>query len=78
MDLSDDENIRSEFISYFENSYNGTVRGRDLRRQKETLQLPIQLWIILCHVLNYFPGANDSVEGFYNALQSSITTTRHD
>ena len=67
-DLSDDEDIPTEFIIYFETSYIGTVRGRGLRPRRETPQFPIELWNVHDRVLNDLPKANNAVQGFHNAL----------
>ena len=75
LDLSDDEDIPTEFLVYFETTYIGTVRGRGYRQRRETPQFPIELWNVRERVLNDLPRSNNAVEGFHNALQSSITST---
>lgn len=74
-DLSDDEDIPAEFITYSETTYIGMVRGRGLRQRRETRLFPIQLRNARDRLLNDLPRSNNSVEGFHNALRSSITST---
>ena len=51
------------------------MRGQVLRRRRETPPFPIEFWNVRERVLNDLPRANNAVEGFHNALQSSITST---
>ena len=51
------------------------LRGRGHRQRRETPKFPIHMWNVRQRVLNDLPRANNSVEGFHNALRSSITST---
>ena len=61
--IKDDEDIPSAFISYFESTYIGVVRGRGLRIRRDQPTLPIEIWSVLSRVNNDLPRSNNSLEG---------------
>ena len=73
--LADNDNVPSAFISYFECTYIGIVRGRGGRQRRDLPMFPIALWNVRSRLENNLPKSNNSVEGFHNALRSSITST---
>ncbi|XP_068213872.1 uncharacterized protein [Palaemon carinicauda] len=70
-ELSEDELLPMEFISYFELAYIGAIRGR-CRRREESLY-PITIWNMRSRVINKLPRTNNALEGFHSALNQSIT-----
>ena len=68
--LSEDENIPIEFVSYFELNYIGVMRGRTRR---ENPLYPASFWNVKKRVDEGLSRTNNAVEGFHSALRSSIT-----
>ena len=73
-ELIEDDDVPVELIIYFEATYNGVLRGRGARRRREAPLFPIEIWNMRDRVLNDLPRLNNSVEGFHNALRSSVTS----
>ena len=73
--LVDCDEIPSAFVSYFEYTYIGIRRGRGERQQRDVPLFPINLWNVRSRVENDLPRSNNAVEGFHNALRSSITSS---
>ncbi len=73
-DLSDNDDIPSEFITYFERTYIGIVRGRGSRRRREEPIFPVEIWNVHNRTLNGLPRTNNGAEAYHNALRSSITS----
>ena len=67
-ELSEDEDIPEEFLSYFELSYIGVMRGRGSNRRRSTPLFPIPMWNIHSRVQNCMPCTNNSVDGFNNVF----------
>ena len=70
-DLIDDEEIPAEFISYFDLTYIGVVRGRGARRRRESPTFPIAVWNVNQHILQDLPRTNNAAEGFHSAIKRS-------
>ena len=68
IELSDDDNFPQELVSYFETHYIG---GERRRRVEPTF--PIALWNVFERVEHNRSRTNNSIEGYHNALQSSMT-----
>ena len=63
--LSEDENIPIEFVSYFELNYIGVMRGRTTR---ENPLYPVSFWNVKKKVDEDLPRTSNVVEGFHSAL----------
>ncbi|XP_066969100.1 uncharacterized protein [Macrobrachium rosenbergii] len=73
IELSDDDDLPQELVSYFEMHYIGGERGRGERRRRVEPTFPIALWNIFERVKLNRSRTNNSIEGYHNALQSSMT-----
>lgn len=73
--LTDDIDIPSEFVTYFESTYIGSIQGRGNRQKRSSPTFPIQTWNVTKRVAADLPRSNNSIEGFHSALKSSITST---
>lgn len=73
VELTDDEDIPQELVSYFETYYIGGERGRGPNRRRIEPLFPIKLWNVYGRTCDGMARTNNSVEGFHNALQSSVT-----
>ena len=69
-ELSENELLPMEFISYFELTYIGAIRGR--RRRREAPLYPITFWNMRSRVMNKLPRTNNALEGFHSALNQSL------
>ena len=72
--LCEDERVPADFISYFEYAYIGISRGRGNRIRRDKPLFPVKLWNVRERLFNDSPKSNNSVEGFHQALKSSITS----
>ena len=73
-DLTDDESISQEFITYFETTYIGSVRGRGRQRRQTDPLFSKELWNVHEQVENDLPRTNNSLEAFHNAFTAGINT----
>ncbi|XP_076069967.1 uncharacterized protein LOC143041794 [Oratosquilla oratoria] len=71
-ELTDDD-FPQELVSYFETYYIRGVRGRGQRRRRVEPVFPIHLWNVHERTENGMPRTNNYVEGFHNALRTSVT-----
>lgn len=71
--LTDDDDLPQEFVSYFEIHYIGGERGQDERRRRMQPTFPTELWNVFERTQNGMIRTNNSVEGFHNAVQNSMT-----
>ena len=71
IDLSDDTDLPSEFIAYFEMTYIGHIRGR--RRIRMEPIFAIASWNVRERVISHLPRSNNNLEGLHNALQYSLS-----
>ena len=74
-ELIDNDDLPQDLVSYFEAHYIGGVRGRGPHRRRVAPTFPVGLWNVFEQTVNNLPNTNNSVEGFHNALQSSVTNT---
>ena len=72
-ELSEDDRIPLEFISYFETTYIGVLRGRRNNRRRDQPLYPITFWNVFTRTEQALPRTNNSVEAFHNALNASVT-----
>ena len=72
--LSDDDDIPDEFITYFETNYIGINRGRGSRQRRSEPLFPIKIWNVRERILANIPRSNNAVEGYHNAIRSSVTS----
>ena len=70
--LSEDDNIPAEFLSYFELTYIGVMKGRASARRRLSPLFPIDIWNVKESTENFRPRTNNSVEGFHNALSNTL------
>jgi hypothetical protein len=75
--IESDENddLPQEFIDYFTNNYVGPQRGRGANRRRLAPKFAIHEWNVLGRLKEGSPRTNNNLEGFHNALNSSITQT---
>ena len=73
--ITEDGEIPNAFITYFESTYIGVVRGRGHRQRRDPPTFPIDSWNVLSRVAQDLPRSNNSLEAFHCALKSSITST---
>ncbi|XP_068206482.1 uncharacterized protein [Palaemon carinicauda] len=73
IELSHDDDLPQELVSYFETHYIGGERGRGERRQRVEPTFPIALWNVFERIEHNRSRTNNSIEGYHNALQSSMT-----
>ena len=73
--LAEDDDLPSKLISYFEDSYVGPCRGRGARRRRLQPLFPVDMWNLHERAKNYLPPTNNPIEGFHNAIHSSVTST---
>ena len=73
IELSDDDDLPQELVSYFETHYIGGGRGRGERRRRVEPTFPIALWNVFEPVEHNRSRTNNSIESYHNALQSSMT-----
>ena len=71
-ELSEDDNIPAEFLSYFELTYIGVMEGRASARRRVSPLFPIDIWNVKESTENFRPRTNNSVEGFHNALSNTL------
>lgn len=71
----DDDDLPQHLISYFELHYVGGQRGRWSNRRGVAPTYQLEVWNLYDRILNKVPVTNNCVEGYHNALQSSITNT---
>ena len=62
-------------MSYFEFSYIGCVRGRGVRQRRTSPFFPIDSWNVCFRTETDMPRTNNHLEGYHNALQSSLSCT---
>ena len=74
-ELSEDDRIPSEFISYFEMTYIGVLRGRRSNRRRDQPMFPIELWNVYARTEQALPRTNNNVETFHNALNISVSNS---
>ncbi|XP_029650233.1 uncharacterized protein LOC115223666 [Octopus sinensis] len=72
LEMTDDDNLPQEFVSYFETHYIGRERGQGKRRRMKST-FPIELWNVFERTQNNMMRTSNSVEGFNSVMQSSIT-----
>ena len=73
IELSDDDDLPQELVSYFKTLYIGGGRGRGERRRRVEPTFPIALWNVFERVEHNRSRTNNSIESYHNALQSSMT-----
>ena len=73
-ELTEDESVPEEFITYFQFTYIGIFRGRGPNRKRSTLPFPVDMWHVNASVLSpdIIPRYNNSHEAFNNSMKSSI------
>ena len=71
-ELSDDDDLPQELVSYFETHYIGE-QGRGEQRRRVEPTFPITLWNVFERVEHNKSRTNNSIEGYHNALQSLMT-----
>ena len=69
LELTSDELVPMDFLSYFEVNYIGAERGSRQNRYRTAPPFPINLWNVFNRVNNGQPRTNNSLEAFHNALQ---------
>ena len=72
LELTDDD-LSQELVFYFETHYIGGERGRGERRRRVEPTFPIELWNVFERTKHNRSRTNNSIEGYHNAMQSSIT-----
>ena len=70
-ELSEDEDIPSEFLSYFEVNYIGVIRGRGGNRRRASPLFPISNWNMNLRTQRSMPRTNNNLEGFHSALSNN-------
>ncbi|XP_064079450.1 uncharacterized protein LOC135196532 [Macrobrachium nipponense] len=70
-ELSEDEDIPSEFLSYFEVNYIGVIRGRGGNRRRASPLFSISHWNMNLRTQWSMPQTNNSREGFHSALSNN-------
>ncbi len=71
-ELTDDEVLSSELLSYFEVTYIGVFRGRGANRRRTSPTFPIHIWNMFHRVKENQPRSNNSLEGWHNAFNKSV------
>ena len=74
-ELSEDERIPSEFISYFEMTYIGVLKGRRSNRRRDQPMFPIEFWNVYARTEQALPRTNNNVETFHNVLNKSVSNS---
>ena len=74
-ELTDDDEIPGEFISYFDVNYMGVVRGHGRRRRRERPLFPMTIWNVNSRVVNNLPRTNNALEGYHSSLKFSLGAT---
>ena len=74
-ELVDDDDLPQELIDYFAVNYIGSERGRGQNRRRMVPRFKIADWNVRDRALQDKPRTNNNLEGFHNALQSSVTQT---
>jgi hypothetical protein len=74
-DLTDDDDIPQEFVTYFETNYIGNLRGRGAQRRRLEPLFPKELWNVHDRVEDDLPRTNNSLEAFHNAFHLSVSNT---
>ncbi|QQP42000.1 Putative LOC100898192, partial [Caligus rogercresseyi] len=72
-ELTNDDTFPQEIVAYFETYYIGGVRGQGEQLRRLQPPFPIKLWNVNQRTIDKMARTNNSVEGFHNAIQSSIT-----
>ncbi|XP_066947085.1 uncharacterized protein [Macrobrachium rosenbergii] len=72
-ELTDDDEIPGEFISYFGVNYMGVVRGHGRRRRREPPLFPMELWNVNNRIVNNLPRTNNALEGYHSSLKLGAT-----
>lgn len=75
-ELSEDEDVPSEFLSYFERAYVGVARGRGATRRRGTPLYPISMWNVRSRVETNMPRTNNAQEGFHSAINRTLPLSR--
>ncbi|XP_064094438.1 activating signal cointegrator 1 complex subunit 2 homolog [Macrobrachium nipponense] len=76
-ELSEDEDIPSEFPLYFEVNYIGVIRGRGGNRRRASPSFPISHWNMNLRTQRSMPRTNNSLEGFHSALSNNAQQPHH-
>lgn len=73
-DLSEDEDVPEEFITYFEYTYIGIFRGRGATRKRTAPPYPISMWNVNARVQSpdILPRSNNSHEAFNKAMTNTL------
>ncbi|XP_068205181.1 uncharacterized protein [Palaemon carinicauda] len=74
-DLTDDDEIPGEFISYFDVNYMGVVRGHGRKRRREPPLFPMALWNVNSRDVNNLPRTNNALKGYHSSLKFSLGGT---
>ena len=70
-ELSEDEDIPAEFLSYFEVNYIGVIKGRGGNRRGPSPLFPISIWNMNLRTQRSMPRTNNSLKGFHSALSNN-------
>ena len=73
-ELTEDESVPEEFITYFQSTYIGIFRSRGLNRKRSTPPFPVDMWNVNARVLSpdIIPRSNNSHEAFNKSMTNSI------
>ena len=71
-EFSEDDAKSNEFLSYFEHTYIGVVRGRGATRRRAIPLFPIDMWNFYSLVQNNTPRTNNAQEGFHSAFNRTL------
>ncbi len=72
-ELTDDDEIPQEIVSYFENTYIGQVRGRGQQRRRLAPAFPIPMWNVSNRCETNISRTINSLEGFHSSLNGSLS-----
>lgn len=74
-ELVDDDDLPQELTDYSAVNYIGSERGRGQNCSRMVPRFKIADWNVHDRALQDKPCTNNNLEGFHNALQSSVTQT---
>lgn len=72
-ELTEDEDIPQEIVSYFEATYIGCLRGRGMNQRRTVPLFPIPIWNVHNRTEAGMPRTNNNAEAYHNSLQSSLS-----
>ena len=74
-ELSGDDMMPQEFLSYYEFTYIGIERGTRNNRRTATPMFPIRFWNVYSCVVNSLPRINSDFEAFHIVLNKSVSNS---